>query len=87
MENDNSIFEIYGEIPCKFSSYYKYSFTFTGIAPDGAKIYLSVGGSGEDIYRYEVSVDSTETLNARNWKYARITQGETEIFEELAAYW
>lgn len=54
--------ELYGKVPCVFSGYYKYTFTFRGIADDGATITLSVGGNADDIYRYSVSPNTREFL-------------------------
>ena len=42
--------EKYGHIRVKFSSYYKYSFTFTN-----GFITVGSGGNHDDIYRMEVS--------------------------------
>ena len=47
----------YGNIPLKFSSYYKYQFYFGATAPDGARISGGYGGDADDIYRYEVDPD------------------------------
>jgi hypothetical protein len=54
--------EKYGEVELTFSSYYKYSFTFTGTTPDGIKLMASFGGHAEEIYRREVAADTPETL-------------------------
>ena len=49
--------EIYGDIVVKFSSYYKYSFTFSG-SRDGVTIALSLGGDHNDIYKLSVDADN-----------------------------
>lgn len=56
------VFEKYADVPCKFRSYYKYSFTFVGESADGAIITIEVGGCSEDIYRLDVNATSTATL-------------------------
>lgn len=66
--------EKYGKVPLLFSSYYKYSFVFRGKAEDGAQIYVSVGGNGDDIYRFDVSRDSPMYL--ADGYYAKITNPE-----------
>ena len=44
----------YGEVEVDFSSYYKYTFTYSGTLPDGRTICVRVGGDSSDIYRFEV---------------------------------
>jgi len=46
----------YGECKIKFSSYYKYQFSFTGVCGD-IEIYLRDGGDSSNIYRYEVNAN------------------------------
>jgi hypothetical protein len=52
----------YGHVKVKFSSYYKYSFEFSGNLPDGRKISVSVGGNSDDIYRINVDSECEETV-------------------------
>jgi hypothetical protein len=47
--------DLYGDVEVEFTSYYKYSFTFAGDAPDGTRIALSIGGCADEIYRLDVS--------------------------------
>ena len=54
----------YGSVEVKFSSYYKYTFTYTGTLPDGSKISVDVGGNSADIYRMSVSANDVETVYA-----------------------
>lgn len=51
----------YGETYFQFSSFYKFSFNFTGETVDGKHILLMMGGNPDDIYRVEVSHE--ESLN------------------------
>jgi hypothetical protein len=44
----------YGNVTVKFSSYYKYTFTYTGKLPDGSEITVDCGGNGDQIYRQDV---------------------------------
>lgn len=60
--NLEQIKEKYGNVKLKFSSYYKYSFTFIGKADDGKEIRVSVGGHPNAIYRFEVFADQEETI-------------------------
>jgi hypothetical protein len=60
--------EKYGSVPCLFSSYYKYTFTFRGKAEDGAEILFSIGGGcADDIYKTNVTRDGIETINGNDW--------------------
>jgi hypothetical protein len=54
--------EKYGDVKVKFSSYYKYTFTYTGTLPDGSTISIGYGGSADHIYRYEVGPDKEESV-------------------------
>lgn len=79
---------LYEKLPLKirFSSYFKYSFTFTG-ENDVLSAILSFGGNADDIYRESVDTDEVEapaTLDdlhgAYNW--IRLTEKETgKVYE------
>ena len=78
--------EKYGEVPLYFQSYYKYSFTFEGKAPDGNTITGSSGGSGDDIYRHHVRRDTPETLSSLRWFEIKAPNG-TLVFEAKDDRW
>ena len=83
--NRETFIEKYGDIEVKFSHYYKYTFTFVGCLPDGSSILCSVGGNPDDIYRFEVSNDSVETVASLYPYYGTITRdGVTQ--EEFYEY-
>lgn len=68
----------YKDIKVKFSSYYKYSFGFSG-ENDNIKIYISFGGTADDIYRFDVHADELCGLGpfeklSDNWNYINITR-------------
>lgn len=71
----------YGDVPLLFSSYYKYSFTFTGVAPDGAVISASIGGNSEEIYRKEVWRDVSVTMKDIFPYCGEITKDGVKIFD------
>lgn len=50
-------YEKYGEARVKFSDYYKYTFYYSGVLPDGATIMVGYGGGSDEIYRHSVSWD------------------------------
>lgn len=56
----------YGDIEVKFSSYYKFSFVFSGVLDNGNKISVEVGGNSDDIYRLEVVANLPETIASLN---------------------
>ena len=66
--------EKYGHIRVKFSSYYKYSFTFTN-----GFITVGSGGNPDDIYRMEVSASVEYPIEALEPEWANI-HGETIYF-------
>lgn len=56
--DEQEALKLYGGLPLFFNSYYKYSFTFNAIAEDGNKVFVTTGGSSDDIYRYSVDAES-----------------------------
>lgn len=65
----------YGDVDCKFESYYKYRFSYAGTAPDGATVMLRVGGCADDIYKHECSPDAVETANGDGYSYVKVRMG------------
>ena len=57
-------YEKYSDVKVKFSTYYKYTFTYVGELSDGGKISVGYGGHYDDIYRYDVSADCEKTVNS-----------------------
>lgn len=47
----------------KFSTYYKYSFSYSGKTEDGNTLVCMWGQGSDDIYRYSVSADDVETFH------------------------
>ena len=54
----DEVLEKYGDVKVKFSSYYKYTFTFEGETENNEEVICRVGWTADDIY--EVSVDTEE---------------------------
>jgi hypothetical protein len=77
---EEQVMERYGELPLKFSAYYKYRFTYEAVAPDGNLVIASIGGSADDIYRHEVRPDSTITLKTGGWSFAVVKNGPDELW-------
>lgn len=75
------VIELYGDLPLKFSSYYKYSFTYEANAPDGTTVWASYGGCADDIYRHEVKAGDTITLRAGDqWNCAGVYRDGKSIW-------
>lgn len=55
-------YEKYGDVKVKFSSYYKYTFTYKATLPDGKLLTCGYGGNSDDIYRHEVGADCEESV-------------------------
>jgi hypothetical protein len=73
------IYEKYGNVKLKFSSYYKYSFGFAGITEDGERVYASIGGDSDEVYRLDVDADTEETLKTLEPNIIRISKGKKTI--------
>lgn len=76
------VIEKYGNVRLKFSSYYKYSFTYVGTAEDGVTIACMVGGDSDSIYRYSVDADSTTSLVEDQWNWACVNNGADSLWVE-----
>lgn len=55
-------YDKYGNVEVKFSSYYKYVFTYEAVLPDGKRISVGYGGNHDDIYRHGVSVTTADKI-------------------------
>ena len=65
MKTDNGLkefLETYGEVYLEFSSYYKYSFTFSKVLDTGEVIVIDVGGSSDEIYELEIVNNDKATV-------------------------
>ena len=52
----------YGSATVRFSSYYKYTFTYSATLPNGSVLSVSIGGNSDDIYRLEVVNNDEQTV-------------------------
>ena len=73
------IIEKYGKVKLKFSHYYKYTFTYSGIASDGVKVIAGVGGGADDIYKLSVDSDLEETINGLDPDFYSLEKDGKEI--------
>lgn len=67
-------------VKVKFKSYYKYSFTFTGMFGQQT-LSISVGGATSDIYKLKVNTDETDlaSLIADGCEGVTVESSKTEI--------
>lgn len=83
---EQEVVEKYGDVVLRFSSYYKFCFTFSGVAKDGAVIHATYGGDADEIYRYDVSATHTVeslTLPLEDyWISVQIKKDDETIFLE-----
>jgi hypothetical protein len=84
--NKEQILDLYGDLPLKFSSYYKYSFSYSAVAPDGVRVHASYGGTSEGIYRYSVTPEKAITLRSGDWDSATVIRDGVVIWEQHAEY-
>lgn len=75
---EEQFMEKYGEAKVVFTYYYKYSFSYEGMF-EGKKIYVSVGGNADDIYRHEVVPNKEYAVKELGLNYATVKEGETTI--------
>ncbi len=56
-------YDKYKEVDFTFESYYKYTFNFVG-EYEGKTVMIGVGGGSGDIYRFEVTVGCSESIES-----------------------
>jgi hypothetical protein len=61
--NKTDFYAKYGDVKVKFSEYYKYTFTYKAILPNGQILTCCYGGAADEIYRHEVTDKAEETIN------------------------
>lgn len=72
-------YEKHGDAKVTFSSYYKYTFTYSGVLPDGENISVDTGGNADDIYRKSVSCGTEETVTGLYPYAGRVFDGDKEM--------
>jgi hypothetical protein len=75
-------FEKYRDVSLFFRGYYKYVFSFSGVAEDGTEIVCWYGGNSADIYRYEVSAKHPQKVGDA-WDRITATRDGAKIYELL----
>jgi len=64
--------EQYGDVKVKFSSYYKFTFTFIGKIDDDHTVIVNVGGNSNDIYREHFIADKEYTVRELGINYVTV---------------
>lgn len=75
----------YGDVEVAFSSYYKYSFTYTGETEDGVIVAVDYGGNDSEIYRHSVGAGVKEKISSL-YPYAGSAIVDGEIVESFYDY-
>lgn len=78
--------EKYGDVKVKFSSYYKYTFTYTGTLHDGGTISIGFGGNADDIYRCDVIPDKEETVRFIYPYTGKVYDNDGQVIDEFYDY-
>lgn len=73
--------EKYGDIKVKFKSYYKYSFTFEPVFSNTGIVYVTVGGSHDDIYRFDLEAEKTYAIKALEPSFVKLEDGHYHNFD------
>jgi len=71
----NEFMKLYGDVIVKFTSYYKFTFTYKAVLPNGDILLVGYGGAAEDIYKYEVEADCEESVLSLDPYEGRCLQG------------
>lgn len=72
-------YDKYGSVKVKFSSYYKYTFTYEATLPDGSLLTCGYGGNSDEIYRHEVGADSEEDVISLQPYQGAVYQGGEKV--------
>lgn len=78
--------ELYGDVEVVFTNYWKYSFAFEGETDSGIRIYLSVGGCADEIYRFDVTAGEKVKVREFEARFASATEGDKPHSEALHTY-
>ena len=76
----------YGNVEFTFSSYYKFSFVFVGNS-NNYEIIVSVGGSADDIYKFEVISNEKYKLGSLDISWGEVKLGSNIVESCYCASW
>lgn len=81
----SEFFRKYGTVEVKFSSYYKYTFTYHAILADGKRLIAQIGGDSSEIYKLEVTADTKIPVNNLSLVFGAVYDGNkmVESFSEF----
>jgi hypothetical protein len=69
----------YGDVEVRFSSYYKFTFTYSAQLTDGSYLTVSVGGNSDEIYRFKVANNEVVTVRNLNPYTGSVYQDRQEV--------
>ncbi len=72
-------YEKYGDVVVRFANYYKYTFTYEGVLPDGKTLTCGYGGNADEIYRHEATPDREKLLSSLRPFEGAVYQGGVEV--------
>ena len=72
------ILEKYGATRMSFDYYYKFTFTFVGVAEDGVEVIAKYGENSDDIYRHYVDTQE-KPLNGICFDQVELRKGKETI--------
>jgi hypothetical protein len=76
----------YGDVKVKFTSYYKYTFTYAAELDNGYHIFVGYGGNSDEIYRFGVAFNSEETIKSLCPYEGRVTDNKGVEVESFFDY-
>ena len=78
--------KLYGDTKVVFSWYYKFTFNYKGTLDDGRTVIVSVGGNADDIYRFDVSAETPETIASLDPYAGNVQDQDGAVVEEFYDY-
>ena len=72
-------YEKYGDVPVKFSDYYKYTFFYEATLNNGDRLRVGYGGDSRQIYRHDVDRDSLTFVSVLQPYSGEVRRGKETI--------
>lgn len=80
----DEFYEKYGQVKVKFTSYYKYEFTYSTTLPDGRRLNCVYGGYADCIYRHVCNTEEITIFDLGPFKGVVLENGvEIEDFYDF----
>lgn len=69
----------YGDVEVTFSRYYKFTFTYEAMLPDGKLLSVGFGGNRDEIYRHEVTTGCVVKVSSLEPYTGTVYEGTEEV--------